>query len=477
MAHSITMKSLESQMRAASIKDKENSAAPRVVRPQVPKAATAPTRVPAKPVSTTRPITDSGINRYGPTALKKTVLSNAQSQSTSSGGPASPGATRIAAPGRLGIGQIHAGISQNKAGPNPPLQLSQRSNVSGSAGSGGSANSPKAAMKWHDKPSTSADTRDSAQNVTRSRTSTTTGSDDRGNHTSELKKWNLEDFDVGRALGKGKFGRVYLAREKRSGFVVALKILFKHELANARVEKQLRREIEIQSHLRHPNILRLFGYFYDVKRVYLILEYAAKGELYKQLRKYSRFPENRASRYIAQMASALGYLHKKNVIHRDIKPENLLLSTKGELKIADFGWSVHAPNARRQTLCGTLDYLPPEMVEGREHTSAVDLWSLGVLSYEFLVGVPPFEDHTSHRATYRRIAQVDLKFPAYVSEEAQHFIRSLLQYVPEKRLQLDAVVRHPWLTKYNTAVELGLSAQEGVLLRCAEVSEGFQNSE
>jgi aurora kinase, other len=110
---------------------------------------------------------------------------------------------------------------------------------------------------------------------------------------------------------------------------------------------------------RHENILRLYGYFYDAKRVYLILEYAAQGELYKTLRKVGRFDEARAARYICEMAKALGYLHMKHVIHRDIKPENLLLGLKGELKIADFGWSVHAPNTRRTTLCGTLDYLPP----------------------------------------------------------------------------------------------------------------------
>ncbi|KAJ3089566.1 spindle assembly checkpoint kinase [Quaeritorhiza haematococci] len=275
---------------------------------------------------------------------------------------------------------------------------------------------------------------------------------------ADERRWSLQDFDVGRALGKGKFGRVYLAREKRSGYVVALKILFKSELAQAKVEKQLRREIEIQSHLRHTNILRLYGYFYDAKRVYLILEYAAKGELYKVLRKYGRFPEKRASKYICQMAKALIYLHQKHVIHRDIKPENLLLGIKGELKIADFGWSVHAPNSRRTTLCGTLDYLPPEMVEGRDHNEKVDLWSLGVLAYEFLVGVPPFEDASSYRATYKRIAQVDLKFPDYVSPEAKDLISRLLQHAPEKRLPLHHVLRHPWITKYNLPEEIEGSA-------------------
>jgi len=98
-------------------------------------------------------------------------------------------------------------------------------------------------------------------------------------------RWKLEDFDIGRPLGKGKFGNVYLARERSSKYIVALKVLFKSQLQKAQVEHQLRREIEIQSHLRHPNILRLFGYFYDETRVYLILEFAPRGEMYKSMQK------------------------------------------------------------------------------------------------------------------------------------------------------------------------------------------------
>ncbi|TPX53218.1 hypothetical protein SeMB42_g00896 [Synchytrium endobioticum] len=268
------------------------------------------------------------------------------------------------------------------------------------------------------------------------------------------RRWSLRDFDVGRPLGKGKFGRVYLAKERQSGYIVALKVLFKTELAGAKVEKQLRREVEIQSHLRHPNILRLYGYFYDQKRVYLILEFAQEGEMYKQLRKLGKFTEDVAAKYIAQIADALGYLHSKHVIHRDIKPENLLIGRdrkmEQKVKIADFGWSVHAPNTRRTTLCGTLDYLPPEMVEGRDHNEKVDLWSLGVLCYEFLVGVPPFEEVSSYKATYKRIASVDLQIPDFVSQEARDLISRLLQYHPDHRLKLHEVLSHPWIVRHNS---------------------------
>jgi serine/threonine protein kinase len=195
----------------------------------------------------------------------------------------------------------------------------------------------------------------------------------------------------------------------------------------------------------------LYGYFYDAERVFLILEYCMYGEMYKILRKLTRFPDLTAAKYIGQMASALSYLHQKHVIHRDIKPENLLLGYDYALKIADFGWSVHSPSNRRTTLCGTLDYLPPEMVEGREHSEKVDLWSLGVLCYEFLVGVPPFEDLTSNTATYKKIAKVEFDIPDYVSSGAKDLIKRLLQYEPEKRLGLREVMRHPWVLKGTEA--------------------------
>ncbi|CAN8073224.1 unnamed protein product [Agarophyton chilense] len=258
------------------------------------------------------------------------------------------------------------------------------------------------------------------------------------------RAWQLSDFQIGKPLGKGKYGSVYLAREKRSKYIVALKVLFKEQLLKSKVEHQLRREIEIQSHLRHPNILRLFGYFYDDNRVFLILEYAAKGELYKHLR-YRNFDERRAASYAACVAHALDYCHSKHVIHRDIKPENILLGINGEIKIADFGWSVHAPSDRRVTMCGTLDYIPPEMILSRSHDHAVDQWALGVLVYEFILGRAPF-DAGDKEETQRRIVKIDYKIPAHaMSDMAQDLIGRLLVREPGRRLPLKHVLQHPWI--------------------------------
>ncbi|KAG8415610.1 spindle assembly checkpoint kinase [Metarhizium acridum] len=261
------------------------------------------------------------------------------------------------------------------------------------------------------------------------------------------KTFHLGMFEIGKPLGKGKFGRVYLARERDHGFICALKVLHKSELQEGRVERQVRREIEIQSNLRHPNILKLYSHFHDSKRVFLVLEFAGRGELYKHLRKADRFPEPKAARYIAQMASALRYLHRKHIIHRDIKPENILVGIYGEVKISDFGWSVHSPRSRRKTYCGTLDYLPPEMVipnsPENSYDEKVDLWALGVLAYEFLVGEAPFEDTPA--MTCRRIARAEMKVPSFVSAEATSLIKGLLVVDPDKRLTLEQVQQHPWI--------------------------------
>jgi len=184
-------------------------------------------------------------------------------------------------------------------------------------------------------------------------------------------------------------------------------------------------------------ITRMYGYFCDNTRVYLIMEHAQKGELYSLLKQVGKFSDEQAASYIYQRADALSYCHSKNVIHCDIKLENLLLGIYGELKIADFGWSVHSPSSRRTTICGTLDHLPPEMIEDEK----VDLWFLGVLCYELLVGQPPFETPT-HDGTYQKITRVEYTFPPTLLPEAQDLISNLLRKNPFDRLSLKNVMKH-----------------------------------
>ncbi|XP_077231809.1 serine/threonine-protein kinase Aurora-3-like isoform X2 [Tasmannia lanceolata] len=238
-------------------------------------------------------------------------------------------------------------------------------------------------------------------------------SEEKPNSKGRLPTWTLQDFEIGKPLGRGKFGRVYLAREKKHKYIVALKVIFKQQLEKHNLHYQLRREIEIQSNLSHPNVLQIFGWFHDDERIFLILEYAARGELFKELRD-------------------LKYLSEKH-------------AATGRLKIADFGWSVQS-RTKRHTMCGTLDYLAPEIVENKAHDYTVDNWTLGILCYELLYGVPPFETE-SQVNTCKRIIKVDLNFPStpHVSAEGKDLIRKLLVKDALKRLSLQRIVEHPWI--------------------------------
>jgi serine/threonine protein kinase len=147
------------------------------------------------------------------------------------------------------------------------------------------------------------------------------------------------------------------------------------------------------------------------------------------------------------VAKALKYIHGKNVIHRDIKPENLLNSF-GTIKLADFGWSCHTPSNKRTTFCGTLDYLPPEMVNGHmshgQYDKSVDIWSLGVLAFEFVTGKAPFESE-NQTLTHNKIRNLVIKFPAYVSNDCKLFILGCLKTSSDERMTLDEIFAHPWI--------------------------------
>lgn len=269
------------------------------------------------------------------------------------------------------------------------------------------------------------------------------------------RKWTIDDFEIGRPLGSGGFGRVYLAREKKSEYIVCLKLINKTKLSNAKIEYQLRREIEIQSHLHHKNILQLYGHFFDDKYVYLILEYAPYGELFRILCDNERFSEKVSANYICQMCDAIRYCHSLKVIHRDIKPENILVDLKGNLKLADFGWSVHDKYAARTTFCGTKEYIPPEMYERKDYDYNVDTWSLGILLFEFLVGEPPFEDERVE-GIGKRIIRGKIRFPDYVSEGARNLIELFLKHNPKERIKLEDVRKHEWIIS-----QLGPPKEEG----------------
>ncbi|CCC68533.1 hypothetical protein NCAS_0B04490 [Naumovozyma castellii] len=266
-------------------------------------------------------------------------------------------------------------------------------------------------------------------------------------NVSPPKPLSLDDFEIGKKLGKGKFGKVYCVRHKETGFICALKVMDKAEIVQYNLQKQFRREVEIQTSLNHPNLTKLYGHFHDEKRVYLLMEYLVYGELYKLLRSHGPFNDVIASRFVFQIADALNYLHDKQIIHRDLKPENILIGFNNVIKLTDFGWSIINPRGvKRKTLCGTIDYLSPEMIRSREYDDKVDVWALGVLTYELIVGSPPFEEDTKE-LTYKRILKNDIKFPETVSHDVKDLISKLLKYNPSERISMRDVMKHPWIIR------------------------------
>lgn len=184
--------------------------------------------------------------------------------------------------------------------------------------------------------------------------------------TTNANKWNLDCFELISFLGRGTFGEVYLVHNKQTDLSTeinqyALKVLNKKQIHAAQLEDWVRREIEIQSHLRHPNIVRCFGFFHDPHSIYLVLEFM-ETSIYDELRRqpYKRFSEKNAAAIIWYASDALAYLHERNVIHRDIKPANLLLHRSGTVKLADFGLAIHTPHDKRRTICGSEAYMAPE---------------------------------------------------------------------------------------------------------------------
>lgn len=264
------------------------------------------------------------------------------------------------------------------------------------------------------------------------------------------KSWVLDDFCPEERVGNGQYGTVYRAYEKRSRYEVALKVIDIAKIAEHDFFTQTKSEIEIHHRLRHPNILRLFGYFYDDKSVYVVLEYAPYGNLYQKIKREKKLEESLARKILRQLISALIFMRDRNIIHRDIKPENILLmDTEGTIKLSDFGWATKALNSNRLTFCGTADYVAPELVHSVPYDYKIDLWAWGVLLYEMLMGNAPFSGKDDHE-TFQKIADYDLnkdkKYDA-LSEDAKDLINKILVTDSEKRMEYEDILAHPWFTE------------------------------
>jgi len=262
-------------------------------------------------------------------------------------------------------------------------------------------------------------------------------------------KFSVNSFKVLKKIGEGKYSKVYVANLRTKNIPYALKVLPKTKEI-AKLIHQIREEIKIQLHLNHRNVLRLYDYFRDEKRIFLVLEYAPKGSVLDIQKRFEHFTESLASKIIKQTADGLEYIHSKNIVHRDLKPENLLVSESNDIKISDFGCAVFTHNIVPGTLYGTLDYFSPEMIESKMYDHRVDIFALGVIMYELLVGKTPFDDPAVNNI-YRKIKACEYKIPNTVSRSASDLISNILVYEPENRYSIKEILGHPWIFKYNVS--------------------------
>lgn len=264
-------------------------------------------------------------------------------------------------------------------------------------------------------------------------------------------KYTLTDFTIQRTLGTGSFGRVHLVQSKHNQRFYAVKVLKKAQVVKMKQVEHTNDERKMLQKVKHAFLVTLWGTFQDSKNLYMVMDFVEGGELFSLLRKSQRFPNPVAKFYAAEVTLALDYLHSRHIIYRDLKPENLLLDRHGHLKITDFGFAKEVPDIT-WTLCGTPDYLAPEVVSSKGYNKSVDWWSLGILIFEMLCGFTPFWDAGSHMKIYENILKGKVKYPPYIHPDAQDLLQRLITPDLTKRLgNLHAgskdVMDHAWFAE------------------------------
>ena len=255
----------------------------------------------------------------------------------------------------------------------------------------------------------------------------------------------ISDFEKEKEIGKGGFGLVWKVIHKETQRVYCIKVIQKSGIIEQKLVEQMNREIEIMYILNHPHCLRLKNHFEDDTNFYLVMPLAAKGQLYRVLRKFRKFDERTAAQILRETISALQYLHHFNppIIHRDIKPENLLLNDGGRVLLADFGWSNFSDGGVRKTFCGTPEYIAPEMLLKKGHDTRVDIWSVGVLMFELLSGYSPFVAK-NNQDLYQNIRRLKIQWPKDMPPLAKNLIGKILKLNPMERPSLEEILEHQW---------------------------------
>ncbi|CAN4107108.1 unnamed protein product [Withania somnifera] len=270
------------------------------------------------------------------------------------------------------------------------------------------------------------------------------------------KGMRLGKYEVGKTLGEGNFGKVKYATHVDSGKSYAIKILDKSRILDLRSTDQIKREIGTLKLLKHPNVVRLYEVLASKSKIYMVLEYVNGGELFDRIVSKGKLSEAQGRKLFQQLVDGVSYCHNKGVFHRDLKLENVLIDSKGNIKITDFGLSALPQHFRDDgllhTTCGSPNYVAPEILSNRGYDGATsDTWSCGVILYVILTGYLPFDDRNL-AVLYQKILKGDVHIPKWLSGGAKNLIRRILDPNPHTRITMAQMKEDGWFKQDYTPV-------------------------